>query len=553
MEKEKIRLVSNRGFLRSIRDYGLTTIDAVNELVDNSFDADANTVQIGVSKNNRGNLTISVEDDGRGIPDSVKDGDGKTHDGLRFILSLGGRMAQSVNKVLTGKFGWGLTTAACCHSTRTEVFTKSKDEDSYRFNYIDLEELEKSEDLMLPHTIKKEAIEGYDLKIKGNGSGTVVILRNCDKPDYPTVNGMVSNVIKNLSEIHRKFLAGGKKIFINGMELIPTDPLMLMPCCKDSDVLGYGKEYAEIEPIEFENLKNEGGEPAKIRIKISMLDVEKIRKNPKWSPEFNKKHGINQDNQGFYLMRHNRQICRAYTFDLFTKHPSLNYFRGEISFPPALDRYFGIQTNKSRFSLKSSIKNKIEERLKGVLRQLTKDTEEIINEIKKVQQEDEVKPSEKIAAKASKFLKGRKPSEKEIKGYEKEKEKLKKKAIRRVVEDVGLSKEEKTEKIKKIENRFQFERPFKMVLDKIGTGEFYIVRHKAKSTEVVLNISHPFYKKVYERATQNPDLVAHLELLLFALAYAEHLFCDNEDVMKFYKSQRSEWSAALSAFLDEME
>jgi len=90
-------------------------------------------------------------------------------------------------------------------------------------------------------------------------------------------------------------------------------------------------------------------------------------KNPDWSPKFMQRHGINQENQGFYLVRHNRQIGRALTLDLFSRHPSLNYFRAEISFSPALDELFGVQTNKSRFTLKGKLKDKLELKFKGVL------------------------------------------------------------------------------------------------------------------------------------------------------------------------------------------
>lgn len=553
MAKEKIKLVSNKGFLKSVRNIGLTTIDAVNELVDNSFDADANVVYISVYKNKIGNLAITVEDDGRGIPKEVQDEFGQKHDGLAFALSFGGRMLSPSDKILTGKFGWGLSSSACCQSTRTEVFSKTKDDDEFWFNYIDLKELERSEDLSLPPTSKANPAKEYSINIENNESGTIVVLNNCDKPDYTTVNGMVANLIKDLSEIHRRFIAGGKNIFVNGVELIPTDPLMLSPGCKEHDILGYGKEYAEIEPIEFDDIKDENGRTTKIRIKVSILDVKKIRNNPSWTLKFSEKHGIKQENQGFYLMRHNRQIGRALTFDLFTRHPSLNYFRGEILFPPALDKFFGIQTNKSRFTLHVSIKNKVEERLKGVLRQLTNDVEEIIDKIKKEQQKDEVKPSEKIAAKASRFLKRKKLSRKVEEKYKKEKEKQKAKEIKEVKEDKKLSEKEREENIKKIENKFQFERPFKLVLDTIGTGEFYTVKHKAKSTEVVLNVTHPFYKKIYEKSTQYPELQTHLDLFLFTLAHAEHLFCDNEEIMKFYKTQRMEWSATLATFLEESE
>ena len=75
-------------------------------------------------------------------------------------------------------------------------------------------------------------------------------------------------------------------------------------------------------------------------------------------------------------------------------------------------------------------------------------------------------------------------------------------------------------KKQKIENKFQFYRPFKRVLEFIESGNFYFPRPKGKNTEVVINTAHPFYKKVYERATQN-NMDVFLDLLLFTLAKAD--------------------------------
>jgi len=88
------------------------------------------------------------------------------------------------------------------------------------------------------------------------------------------------------------------------------------------------------------------------------------------------------------------------------------------------------------------------------------------------------------------------------------------------------------------------------VLEFVESGNFYIPRPKGKNTEVVINTAHPFYKKIYEHATQN-NLDVYLDLLLFTLVKAELEFYDSEDIRKFYQWQRAEWSAILSAFLDE--
>jgi len=88
------------------------------------------------------------------------------------------------------------------------------------------------------------------------------------------------------------------------------------------------------------------------------------------------------------------------------------------------------------------------------------------------QQNGEIKPSERIAAKASKLLRVKKVPEQLIKAYEKEKEKEKNEQIQTVKADPTLSPEAKEKKIKQIENKFQFERPFQLSLGVLGSGDF---------------------------------------------------------------------------------
>ena len=47
---------------------GLTTVDAIFELIDNCFDANSNNIHITLSQNIDKSLKIIIEDDGIGIP-----------------------------------------------------------------------------------------------------------------------------------------------------------------------------------------------------------------------------------------------------------------------------------------------------------------------------------------------------------------------------------------------------------------------------------------------------------------------------------------------------
>ena len=540
--KKGTHLISNKGYLDSVRYLGLTTVDSMNELIDNSFDANADNIHIQIIEKDK-KISLIIEDDGDGIASS----------NISEALSFGGRVTTAIkNRILTGRFGWGLSSAACCQTKRTEIYSKVKGS-NYHCAYVDLDELkELDEPIIYDAKIKEPPVKEFNFKLFESRSGTIIILRDCDNLDRKTVNRLISLLIKNIGEVHRKYVIGGKKIFLNGKEIQLIDPLMLTPKCLYHDMIGLAEEYAKIEPVVIEeNIDPLTNKPAEIKIKISLMNIQKIKKNEGWKG-ITKKIGLNPENQGFYLMRHNRQIAAAQSLGLYTKHPDFNYFRGEISFSPSLDRYFGIQTNKSRFSIDNGIKDKIIEKIKGVFEQMRKDVKKLQTKVDNETKKDEIKPSEKIAAQAEKLLKSskHKPSQKELGIIKKEIEEKKQKEIEKVKQGETLTDKEKEEKIRNIENKFQFRRPFRLVLDYIESGDFYIVRPKGNDTEVVINKAHPFYNKVYERAVEK-GLNTYIDLLLFTLAKAELEYYDKEEIKRFYQMQRGEWSAILNVYLDE--
>jgi hypothetical protein len=539
MPSERKKIVSDAGFIDSIRNLGLTTTDAVNEFIDNSFDHYAKNIWITIHDNN-GKLSMTIEDDGEGIPPNV----------IMNALAFGGRLC--VNRITTGKFGWGLSSGACCQSPRTELFSKIN-KNYFYYNYIDLNELKNTEGY-LPPTIKKNPFNEYKkLHLnKKTKSGTIILLKHLDQAERKTLKSLEHLLTNNLSIVQRKFISSGKNIYINNVKVKFHDPLMLEDGSLGIKESGKGEIYAKVEPIIYKNIKDQKGKPAKIDIKISKLPVKTITEKKLQRKEpFN----ISPDNQGFYLMRHGRQIAGGQTLHLFARHPTLNYFRGEINFEPCLDSKFGIQTNKSRFSLDEDLRNELNKMLSNIITQLRIDIEAEETECRRSQQEPTLGPSlsEIIADKVRKKLKpsGYKPTKEEIERAKKDLEKTKKDAIRKIKQNPKFSDDKKKDLISNIEMAFQKERTFLKVIDIIGTGEFYQMKHKGKIIEVIINQGHGFYKKIYERATQDPYLVVLLDLFIFTLALAEDIYFDNEDVKDFYEIQRREWSSIMSQFLNE--
>ena len=99
IQKGKFRFASGKRFIESMRHQGLTEIESIKELIDNSLDAFADNVWIEIWEDNK-KINIMVQDDGRGMS--------------RELLERAPAFGESDNEfesTTIGKFGFGMPTA----------------------------------------------------------------------------------------------------------------------------------------------------------------------------------------------------------------------------------------------------------------------------------------------------------------------------------------------------------------------------------------------------------------------------------------------------------
>lgn len=540
-------------FLMGARDLGIGTVDAVSELVDNSIDADANEIHVTVEKN-EDTLRIYVEDDGTGIPQTIEE-DSDEYDGLPYVLSFGGRTKD--RDVEIGKFGWGLSASATCQARLTRVWTKQRDEDEWRYTEVNLEAMDESGDTRPPDSEYNPIDENLDIANREKESGTIVVFEEADRADYTRPGDARNALVRELSRVYRNFLRAGRTITVNGTTLDPYDPLYRWEDAHNPhgipvvDDLYYEDSFT-MEPHE-ENLEGE----YTVKVRIAWLDVEEIRKKEEWSGSWMSRAGLTEDNQGFYLVRNGREIGSGLTFGLFNRHADKNYLRGEIEFPPELDYYFGITTNKSKFSLKQQMRNKLEDSIGDIPSQIHQKTRDLIGELEaqaeKESRDQQQTISERIAEDGDRVLKSRnRLDEEEEKELEEVLEEELEEKLEEIEEDDSLDEEAKEEEKERIKKEYEgyMKYPFKITYDTLPSGQFYEIDKKGKQTRVVLNDGHEFFE-VYEDATQRPKERLHLDLLLMAAAHAEDLHSDNKEMQKYLNEWRMEWSTALRVFLDQ--
>ncbi len=579
---ERRNFVSDGSFILGARDLGLEGIHAVCELIDNSIDAGADNIHINVEKNvekdegeKKKFLRISVEDDGRGISETITDeNEDVEYDGITYALSFGGRY--ETEKAEIGKFGWGLSAAATCTSRRTEIFTKQKDE-NWRWSYVDLDEMEEEGDTRPPSSKEKSPDES-DLNELEKDSGTLVIFERCDDIERSTVNGMVNKLTREIPRIYRYYLEGGRTITVNGKELVPKDPLYMMEGCHNPGNIPLVEEPYHEETIKVEAEEEDGEGIHEVTVRVVWLDVEEIRKKDEWSGSWMSEHGLTEQNQGFSLVRNGREIRYGLTHGLFNTHADKNYMRAEIKFPPELDSKFGIQTNKSRLRIKDSMKDRLDEALAGTPEQIHRKTREKIRKLKteanKETRDAEPSTSEKSAEKADKYLKNRRTfnEEEEEEVIEKIEEK-KEEDIQEIENDPELDEEEREEQIEQTERTYERQKSsnsFNVTTETLGSGHFFEADMRGRQANAVLNDGHIFhemyellrtgdfdsdlYPEAGSDSSQNQSeasiLIDHMLLsAAHAELWVEDRYDNSDEVLEYIHQFRDEWSTALRLFL----
>lgn len=194
------------------------TAYALAEIIDNSFDANADTVQI---------LLLEKRDhNNRKYIDEIlicDNGDGMSKNDLQSCLQFGGGVNDDIEKIVNekkkGRYGYGLPNASLSQCPCTNVYTWQK-KDQFFSTYMDLKELEKTQSIAIPSIEQTELPEHYNpLKaVINNKSGTIVSWRNCDRLMNTRAETIINKSAELVGQIFRYMLSEGKKIELHSFE-----------------------------------------------------------------------------------------------------------------------------------------------------------------------------------------------------------------------------------------------------------------------------------------------------------------------------------------------
>lgn len=494
--------------IESLRHIGYSNYEAIADIVDNCFDAEADNVVIRITQA-RGDYHIIIADDGTGMD----------NDTLDQALRLGSLTERDPTTDL-GKFGMGLVTAGLSLSRRTHVITKQAG--SYLTSIVDIDEMVTA-NKFCKHLGPSDDHDKvfFDEILPSVEHGTIVCLTKTDGLTNKNVTQFASILRKELGEIHRYFITAGKTIVVNGEKTPPRDPLEL-------DNPATQPFSDDVYPIEI----GEDGHKVTESIRVRIVLV------PQDDAQGDLALARNMLHQGFYGLRNNRQIFRADTLGLFVKHNSLNRMRAEIFFTGKLDNCLGIEFTKRDIEMTQSVRDQLGGHLQPQV--ITIKNQEKRRDAEKFS-EDQAhlhEQASKVITEKSRLLltpKARieKRSPKTTEGGHQEPTSPTGRERRHFKETQSVSTSLRC----------------KFLPQALGpTGQIYEADTQGRTVIIRWNTEHPFYRRFIMDNIQDGRLVTAVDFLVYSMACAE-LRSRDEDNYQFVNNMKAVISGNLRTLL----
>ncbi len=511
--------------IEGLRDTGYKFNTALADIIDNSIAANAELVDVTVSMDFRGNIIVSVADDGIGM----------NRDELINAMQYGSDRRGSAASL--GKFGLGLKTASTAFCRRLSVISRASGDEQPIEATWDLTHVarENKWELLLSDTPNPDGLAHLE-DMAPEASGTVVVWSNIDrlmKRDYqepggPHAQRAIDRLIKDLRDhiglTYQRFLdtddkrAGNVVISVNGEAVEAWDPF----CIGVSDLVA-----AQTVPIEID-----GGRESEFSVSAYILP----RKEEFPDEETEKKAKLSNERQGIYIYRENRLIHNADWLGMYSKEPHGTLLRIEFSFDHKLDEAFRVDIMKSEINLKQELWSWLKDEF------LTAPRREANNRYR-----------QGIRRKAVEKAKGsHDTSNTNIKGKEEELDTAKITVIDPKTGEIEVNNRQ---------GQFRLKLP---VLTAARPGEMFIQPMDGLNDNALfepaiidgkkavrINTSHPYYHKVYIPNLSSGVTIQGMDSLLWGLCVAE-LNTGNDRTAEHFKEMRFEVSRLLRGLVEDL-
>lgn len=472
----------------AMQHLGYDNYVALCDIIDNCIDANATRIKIYVTaKNNQ--FKILIEDNGHGMTIDVLD------EALKF-----GSKSDHDELVDLGKYGMGLSTAGLSLADKTTVLTKSEDSDKLFRSATDVEVI-KREDTFVKFLGEASVTEKafFESELEGAESGTIVILENCFGVKNQNVTQFSNTLIKEIARKFRKFM-DSIDFFVNDKKITPFDPLMLSSSDKAYVSELYSDEEYEVNWVDRITGEKRSG---KIRAKLVLL--------PNISRDKARELGINIPNQGFSILRNNREIAFG-VMPWHGKHNRYNRIRGEISFDSSMDDAMGVNFTKNNIDMIESVDHALKAILAPQILSMEKRAAVAKAETSEEEMTNHLEAEEAINKKAKVLIQP--PAKKEKRNSPETRENRENTA-----ELSGEEKERRQRMPRKYQGtnanvKFETRHCSQM-------GPIFEADQQGKTIIITWNVDHPFYHRFVKENQSNKTLVTSVDFLIYSLAVAQ--------------------------------
>lgn len=567
-----VGIVFQDAFIRGMRDLGYKDPAwAMAELIDNSVQAGANTVDIRFNFD-KGNATqaknpsqIALIDNGTGMDPEM----------IGYAVRWGGTDREDDRNGF-GRFGYGLPSSCVSIACKYTVYSRVKGGEWCAVS-IDLEKLaiassnnRMTEDLlkprpaMPPRWVSPESKDGTSAVLDKLDSGTVIVLEDLDRlrgmTGWIQVKALRSRLLQQFGIIYRHWIPD-VQIHVDGEPCQAVDPLFLLPHAMYVDETFVKAKKVVQRAFDVEVMARDGKKATgTVKIRAAYLqpqftwatpdDISSgFKKNKRFEQVLASVRGLN----GLVICREGRQIDVVQP--PWTKFQNNDvYIKIEVDFDPVLDEHFSITTSKQQIRIDDEMVQKLlsDGKNAGGLKSLVAD-------LRRQFREDGDK-LDALLANVTKQAATELPAANAMVEAERFKTKTpvvtqvtRKEAEDNLNEEVSTRAKQSGRNEEEVRSEVEAEmkkRPWDIEFKAIEEGPFYIPKRMGEQKRIVLNTAHPFYSRLYSKASG--EVTAALEVLLFVLADGEIEAMAEGPRATFYKSERHSWSELLSHALPSL-
>lgn len=507
--------------MEGLRDTGYSFNTAIADIVDNSIAANASQVDITIQQNAGGKIYVYIADNGCGMNKLE----------LENAMTYGSKKRSDPSSL--GKFGLGLKTSSTAFCRKFSVVSRGS-EGAVRKLQWDIDYVADQGKWLVK--ILEPSIDDMDLldEVAGeSGTGTLVIWENVDrllKKDYKmpkaeknAISKIIESLRKHLGMVYQRFIdisyadVQNVKISLNGREISAWDPF----CINSGADLAIDEKYK----ITTDDNDNTSG----FSLKAYILPRREDFPSRNEMEEAN----ISNDFQGIYIYRENRLIHYGDWLGMYTREPHFSLLRVDFSFDHTLDEFFNVDIKKSRINLATEILEELKKRLQPCRREAerryrTGETKRITSKPTDAHASSNMNVDEKAS------------------GIEEAK------VIATGDNDVTITNEHGTFNHKiSVFTPNDKDKCRIVPVASIESGALWEPCLSDGKQAVQINMSHPYYQKIYYPILSNHVTVIGMDSLLWALGAAEFSTYDDK-VKEYYEDIRHKTSYALKKLVADL-